>query len=150
MNRVLAEEKKIVAFLVDGKEYAMDVRHVLSIEKMLPITRVPNVPDYIKGVINLRGLIIPVINLRKRFGMKEIAATEDTRIVITEFDGKQIGFIVDSANDVVEINPDDIGPQPETVGNDRKDFIEGIIKLGERLIILLDLEKILQKNEVGS
>jgi len=115
---------------------------------MLPITRVPQTADFVKGVINLRGVIIPVIDLRVRFGLKEIEHSDSTRIIIFYLDDIEVGLIVDVANDVVDIPENIIEPPPEVVGTVHVDYIEGVAKLKDRLLILLDLQKVLTTDEI--
>lgn len=142
-------ENKIIVYQIENEEYAISVQHVGSIERVLPITRVPGTPDYVKGVINLRGVVTPVIDLKKRFYDKETNFTEQTRIIIVSIEEITIGLIVDSANDVIDIDKDLIEPAPEAIGSRVVDYISGVIKLDKRLFILLDLEKVLNKNELN-
>ena len=142
-------ENKIIVYQIEDEEYAISVQHVGSIERVLPITRVPGTPDYVKGVINLRGVVTPVIDLKKRFYNKETNFTEQTRIIIVSIEEITIGLIVDSANDVIDIDKDLIEPAPEAIGSRVVDYISGVIKLDKRLFILLDLEKVLNKNELN-
>lgn len=141
-SSVANKEMKLVVFSLNNKEYALNVQFVRSIEKMMHITRVPNVEYYIKGVINLRGVITPVIDLRSLFQIEENPNPENTIILIVSLDDKEIGLIVDEANDVINIKEDDIEPQPDVIGNEKQQFIEGVIQQGERLLILLKLENI--------
>lgn len=142
-------ENKIIVYQIENEEYAISVQHVGSIERVLPITRVPGTSDYVKGVINLRGVVTPVIDLKKRFYNKETNFTEQTRIIIVSIEEITIGLIVDSANDVIDIDKDLIEPAPEAIGSRVVDYISGVIKLDKRLFILLDLEKVLNKNELN-
>ncbi|WAA13582.1 chemotaxis protein CheW [Fervidibacillus halotolerans] len=134
---------KIVAFSINDKEYGVDVQYVVSIEKIMPITRVPNVPSYIKGVINLRGIIIPIIDLRTRFQIEEKPYDEHTRIVIIKIKDKQVGFIVDEAHDVIQISEGNVEAQPDIIGSEKKEYIDGIIKIEDRLLMLLNIEQIM-------
>ena len=107
------------------------------------ITRVPNAAPFIKGVINLRGVIIPIIDLKKRFGLGDAQYTQSTRIIIAAVNEVEVGLIVDAANDVLDIPKSAIEPQPEVVGGVEAEFISGVAKLGERLLILLSIESVL-------
>jgi len=149
MNEMDELENKIIIYRLEGEEYAVSVRHVGSIEKVLPITRVPNTPDFVKGVINLRGIVTPVIDLKERFYEKETAFTEETRIIIVNMDDITVGLIVDSANDVIDIEQDQIEPPPDAIGSIVVDYINGVIKIDNRLLILLDLPKVLDKGELN-
>lgn len=138
---------KVIVFQLKDKEYAIPVQQVIAFEKMLPITRVPHTPEYMKGVINLRGLIIPIIDLRVRFGLEEQEESSSTRIIIVSLNGMEVGLVVDAANDVTDIPQDSVEPQPEVVGAVKTEFISGVAKIGNRLLILLNLEKVLNPND---
>ncbi|MEI3604618.1 chemotaxis protein CheW [Pseudogracilibacillus sp. SE30717A] len=142
-------ENKVIVYQLEEEEYALLVQHVGAIEKVLPITRVPNMPEFVKGVINLRGIVTPVIDLKERFYHKSTEFTEQTRIIIVSLEDITVGLIVDSANDVIDIQPDHIEPSPEAIGSVVVDYISGVIKLDERLLILLDLQKVLNKAEIN-
>lgn len=142
-----AKEQKVVVFSLNQKEYALDVQHIVSIEKMQHFTRVPHVPNYIKGVINLRGVIIPIIDLRTRFQVEAAEYNQNTRIIIVSMADKEVGLIVDEANDVMNIDMDTIESQPDVIGTERQIYIAGVVKIQDRLLILLKLEKILNFQE---
>ncbi|MGC4375657.1 chemotaxis protein CheW [Fictibacillus sp. Mic-4] len=142
-------EKKVIVFQLNDEEYGVDVHQVKSIERVLPITRIPRTPDFIKGVINLRGIVTPILNLRSRFNMEEIETNENTRIIIVTVDMMEVGLIVDGANDVIDIPVDAIEPPPEVVGGVCAEYIEGVAKLENRLLILLNLEKVLNQQELN-
>lgn len=139
---------KVIVFQIENEEYAVPVNQVGSIERLESITRVPRTEKFVKGIINLRGVIIPVIDLRLRFGMEETSYTELTRIIIIHLDQIEVGLIVDVANDVIDIPDDAIESAPEVVGTIHVDYISGVAKLDKRLIILLDLQKILATEEI--
>ena len=147
VQEVLKEEMKLVAFSLNGKEYAIDVKNVVSIEKMMTITRVPHVPPYVKGVINLRGVITPILDLRIRFDMEPVEYNQNTRIIIVTWENKEVGFIVDEANDVINIQEKNIEPQPDVIGNIQQNYITGVVKVADRLLIILKLETILKEDE---
>lgn len=137
------EAMKVIVFQLADKEYAVPVAQVQGIEKLMHITRVPKTPHYVKGVINLRGVVTPIIDLRQRFGLPIPEDEETTRIIIIQLDDMEVGFVVDSANDVLDIATDTIEPQPEVVGSHEEDFISGVAKIEKRLLILLHLDKVL-------
>ncbi|MBS4207602.1 chemotaxis protein CheW [Bacillus sp. FJAT-50079] len=141
----IASERKVIVFQLNGNEYSISVDHVTAIEKMQHITRVPKLPVYIKGVINLRGVIIPIIDLKRRFGLGDFENTDSTRIIIVSYQDLEVGFIVDAANDVLDIPEHVIEPQPDVVGTVAAEFINGVAKLEKRLLILLNLEYVLDK-----
>lgn len=147
MTEVAMMDIKIIIFQLKDKEYAIPVNQVRSIEKLQHITRVPRTTDYIKGVINLRGVVTPIIDLRKRFGIDNLENTESTRMIIVALDQMEVGLIVDAANDVIDIKTDAIEPPPEVVGITEAEYINGVVKLEKRLLILLDLEKVLNIEE---
>ncbi|GIN61548.1 chemotaxis protein CheW [Robertmurraya siralis] len=148
MAETLTEDIKFIVFQLKEKEYAIPVNKVNSIEKIEHITRVPGLTPYVKGVINLRGVVTPIIDLRLRFGLEEIKYTESTRVIIISFDDMEVGLIVDAANDVIDVNMNSIEPQPEVVGVAEAEYISGVAKIDKRLLILLDLEKILNRDEI--
>lgn len=148
MSDVDTLDNKLIVFRLEGEEYAISVQSVGSIEKILPITRVPSTPSFVKGVINLRGVVTPVIDLKERFYQKETEFTEQTRIIIVHVKDITVGLIVDEANDVIDINSNQIEPAPETVGTVEVEYINGVIKLEKRLLILIDLQKVLKKTEM--
>lgn len=137
------ESMKVIVFQLEDKEYAIPVSHVQGIERLMHITRVPKTPNYVKGVINLRGVVTPIIDLRERFSLPASDNQDSTRIIIVSIKDTEVGFIVDSANDVVDINMKSIEPQPEVVGTVEEEFISGVARLNNRLLILLQLEKVL-------
>jgi len=140
------EQIQLVGFRIGDEEFGVDIIKVQEINKMVEITRVPNAPHFVEGVINLRGKVIPIIDMRKRLDLIQSEHTKDTRIVVVEEEGKVVGFIVDSVSEVIRINKDITGPPPPMVSGIKSDFITAIAKLSERLLILLDLQVILENN----
>ncbi|MBP0726218.1 chemotaxis protein CheW [Bacillus sp. RG28] len=140
---MIAQEEKVIVFELNNEEYCIPVKFVKSIEKIQYITRVPKVEPFVKGVINLRGVVTPIIDLRLRFDFPELPFNEQTRIIIVSINEKEVGFIVDSANDVLDVEQSQIESAPEVVGEIERDYIKGVAKLDKRLLILLDLENIL-------
>ena len=111
----------------------------------MELTRVPRSPDFVEGVINLRGRVIPVLDLRKRFGLPDAEDTSATRIIVVEVEGVTVGLKVDGVSEVLRINADTVEPPPALVTNIESDYIKGVGKLDNRLLILLDVSKILSK-----
>ena len=142
------KEIKVIVFRLDTEEYGVDVQQVKSIERMEYITRVPNTPSFVKGVINLRGVIIPIIDLRNRFGIEEKAYGDATRIIIVHIEEMEVGLIVDAANDVIDISEGQIEPPPKVVGGVEAVYLRGVAKLPERLLIMLNLDKVLNSEEM--
>jgi purine-binding chemotaxis protein CheW len=141
----IALEMKLIVFQLKEKEYAIPVQQVRSIEKVQHVTRVPGTVPFVKGVINLRGVVTPIIDLRSRFALEQAVYTESSRIIIVALDEMEVGLIVDAANDVIDIPMQSIEPPPEIVGVLEAEYIDGVAKLDKRLLILLDLEKILNE-----
>lgn len=145
----MAEELKVIVFTLAHEEYGIEVDKVRTIERLVPITRVPKTPVFVKGVINLRGIVIPVIDLRGRFGLPETELTENSRIVIVAAEELEVGFIVDSANDVMDVMSDAIENPPEVLGGIKAKYLSGVAKIGDnRLLILLNLAEVLNRNEI--
>lgn len=137
------EVKQFVAFKVGDQEFGADIHKVSIIEKTLNTARVPATPDYIKGVVNLRGDIIPIMSMRIKFDLPEIEEDDDTRTIIFKFNDALLGIIVDAVDEVVTLNEDDID-SVTTITNDRSlDYILGIAKVDGRLITLLNIEKMI-------
>lgn len=137
-------EMKVIVFQLMNKEYAIEVDVVQSIEKLLSITRVPKTPSYVKGVINLRGVVTPIVDLRERFDLEPKELDDSSRIIIVSLPEFEVGLIVDAANDVIDIPKSSIGPQPEIVGAVESEFISGVAKVEKRLLVMLNLDKVLQ------
>src|SRR3982751_6604872 len=117
---------KLIVFQLHGKEYGISVDFVHGIEKVQKVTRVPGTASFVKGVINLRGIVTPIIDLRKRFGIDECEYTEATRVIIVALDDIEVGLIVDAANDVIDITEDSIEPSPEMVGVEEDEYVKGV------------------------
>lgn len=141
------KELQLVSFML-GEDYGVPIEQVQEIIRVGSITLVPNSPEYMEGVINLRGKILPVLNLRKRLKIRDAGITKASRIVVAEINGKVIGLLVDSVSHVLKVQKDVIEPPPEEVLEIDTDYIKGVGKLGERLIILLDLERLLRKERI--
>ncbi|WP_435521044.1 chemotaxis protein CheW [Alkalihalophilus pseudofirmus] len=139
-------EMKVIVFQLKDEEYAIEVDYIQSIERMQPVTRIPSTYPFVTGVMNLRGVITPIINLRKRFGIEEKGLDEATRILVIQKGYIEIGFIVDGANDVIDIPVDKIEPTPEVVGGVEAEYLRGVVKLNKRLFTLLNLEKVIQES----
>jgi purine-binding chemotaxis protein CheW len=134
---------KYVVFKLEGEEYGIDILRVKEIKEMLRITRVPKAPSFVRGVVNLRGEVIPVIDLRKKFNLQEGNDADSTRIVIVTVDEITIGLIIDTSSEVLEIDKEAIEEPPMAVSSIDHSYILGIGKVDDRLIILLDVAKII-------
>lgn len=145
----MGDEMKVIVFALANEEYGVEVEKVRTIERMMPMTRVPKTPPFVRGVINLRGVVIPVIDLRGRFGLETAEFTDNTRIIIVAVGSIEVGMIVDSANDVIDVDSDSIENPPEIVGGIKAKYLRGIAKVAEgRLLVLLNLEEVLNKSEI--
>ncbi|RMF56643.1 MAG: purine-binding chemotaxis protein CheW [Calditrichaeota bacterium] len=144
-NTPLQAEKiiQLVSFRLGGEEFGVDILAVQEIIRMQEITQVPNSPHYIEGVINLRGKVIPVINLRKRLGLGMKEYDKSTRIIVVEMQDKIVGFIVDSVSEVLRVPASALEPPPQMVGNVQEDYITAVGKMKDSLLILLDLSKVI-------
>lgn len=135
-----------VIFKLDEEYYGVAINFVETIEKVLEITRLPNTPHYIKGVINLRGEVIPVIDLRTRFKMEEKTLTEESRIIILTVEEMTIGLLVDSSSEVLTIEKENIDNTNSLINHTEDDYIKGIGKEDDRMIIILDILEILTQD----
>ncbi len=139
-------EGKYLTFALGKEDYGIEILKVREIIGMMSITHVPQVPNYIKGVINLRGKVIPIINLRAKFNMDEIEHTAETCIIVVDIDGILIGLLIDKVNDVLNINGESIEPPPQFGSTIDTDFILGIGKVSENMKILLNINKVLKED----
>jgi len=145
----MIEDKKIIVFALGSAEYGLEVEKVKTIERIQPMTRVPGSLSFIKGVINLRGVVIPIIDLRSRFNLPEIEYTDNTRIIIVMNGDYEVGLIVDAANDVIDLDTDNLDNPPEVVGGIQAKYLQGIAKVGDnRLLTLLNLQEFLKESEI--
>ncbi|MDR0851775.1 MAG: chemotaxis protein CheW [Clostridiales Family XIII bacterium] len=141
---------RYLTFTLGENVYGIAIRHVTEIIGIQNITRVPETPDFIKGIINLRGKIIPLIDVRLKFGKEEIPYTERTCIIVASAGSVQVGLIVDKVDDVLTIEDDDIAPAPENRIGFENRYIEGIGKFGDTVQILLNTEKLLNNDELDA
>jgi len=143
-------ETQIVVFELGDERYGLDIAAVYEIIRHQPITAVPQAPAFVEGVINLRGRIIPVVDLRDRFGMAAGALTRASRIVVAEAAGTRVGLVVDGVSEVLMVPADAIEPTPEVAAGVDAAYLRGIAKLGERLIILLALDGLFGDADVAA
>lgn len=139
---------QLVTFKLGDEEYGVDILRVQEINRPVEITQVPEAPDFVRGIINLRGHVIPVVSLRKRFGMTVKDDDKQSRIVVVEMGGTIIGFMVDSVSEVLRIPMSTIEPPPSIITNVDSDYISGVGKLEDRLIILLNLDDIMTAKDI--
>lgn len=136
-------ENKYVLFKLDNEDYGLNIDDVLSIEKIQSCTRVPNAPEYVVGVINLRGEVIPILDLRRKLNLEPKPGDQNSRIIITSSNDIVVGLIVDSSSEVLEIKDENIDNPSATGEKKFNEYIKGIGKDNKRLVIVLDLEKLL-------
>lgn len=149
MTGAIVKDQKVIIFQLNDEEYGIPVQQVRSIERVLHITRVPRTASFVKGVINLRGVVTPIIDLRTRFNLEASEYQDSTRIIIAASDDMEVGLIVDSANDVIDIPVDAIEPAPEVVGVVESEYINGVARVNKRLLILLNLDKVLNPEQLN-
>ena len=142
-NKIL----QLVTFRIGNEEFGFDIFKVKEINRMLDITQIPNSQSTVKGVVNLRGSVIPVISLREKLNFSEIEHTKSTRIIVVEYKNKSIAFIVDEVSEVLRIDSSIIEKPPEMTTSVESAYINGVAKLENGLLILLDLDKILTSQE---
>ena len=141
---------QLVSFRLAEEEYGVEITKIREIILMGEITQIPQTPHYVKGLINLRSTVIPVIDLRARFGLAETDLTDESRIMVLNVADKEIGIIVDAVSEVLRISNDQIAPPPPTVAGLGREYLTGLVKLEERLLILLDIEKIFCEEEADA
>jgi len=140
-------ENQFVVFKLGDERYGVDILNVNTISEYLEITKVPDAPSYVKGIINLRGDIIPVVNLKNRFNIEETGVSDETRIIIYAIEGVLIGFLVDEASQVLRIDESDIEPTPAILKGQDREYISGVAKYENKIIILLDFARVLNASE---
>jgi purine-binding chemotaxis protein CheW len=138
---------QLISFKLDGEEFGIDIQMVQEIIRLMQITKIPNSPDFVDGVVNIRGRIIPVIDLRCRMGMPRKEHDNNTRIIVVNLMGNTTGFIVDAVNEVLRVPVSIIEAPPEIAAGVNSEYIKSVGKLEDRLLILIDLEKIFTKSE---
>ena len=143
-------EQQLVVFELANEFYGINIAVVESIIKMQPITQLPQTPAYVKGVTNLRGSVLPVIDLRARFALDEKEESRQTRIIIVTMGSIKVGVIVDGVSEVLRVSDELIEPLPPMVNSVNSAFLKGIVRLESRLIIMLELGKVLDLNEQHS
>ena len=141
---------QLVSFTLGKELYGIEITKVREIILITDITRIPETPNFLKGLINLRSTVIPVIDLRVRFGMPEGETTDESRIMVLQARGKTIGIVVDAVSEVLRVKQEHISPPPPTVAGLGREYLSGLVKLDERLLILLDVDKIFDEDEMAT
>jgi purine-binding chemotaxis protein CheW len=140
---------QLVSFRLAKEEYGVEITKVREIILMGDITRIPQTPEFIKGLINLRSMVIPVIDLRVRFGLEVGELTDESRIMVLNVGGKTLGIIVDAVDEVLRVSNEQIAPPPTVIGVGRE-YLAGLVKRDDKLLILLDIDRILGQEEAAS
>jgi purine-binding chemotaxis protein CheW len=144
-----SDANQFLTFALGQEEYGVEILKIQEIKGFSAITPLPNAPTYLKGVLNLRGTIVPIVDLRKKFSLPEVEFSKFTVIVVVQVRGQIMGFIVDAVSDVLNVAGDAIQPTPDLHGQVDTAFITGLAKAGEKLVILLDIDKVLTAAEVA-
>ncbi|QTA38391.1 purine-binding chemotaxis protein CheW [Thermosipho ferrireducens] len=140
-------ELKVLTFMLESEEFAVDIMKVDRVKEYEKTTKLPNAADFVEGIINLMGEVVPVINLRKKFSLPDFEDKEKTKIIVIRFsDEKKLGFLVDDVKEVITLTEEQIEQAPE-YGNTSSEYLLGIAKLENRMVLVLDVEKILLKSE---
>ncbi len=142
------KELHLVGFRIGRETFGVPIELVHEIVRVPEITSVPDAPNFVEGVINLRGKIICIVDLRKRFGETEVKSSKKNRILVAEVGNKMVGLIVDAASEVLKIPPTDVEPPPNVFAEGELNYVTGVGKLNGRLIMLVDLKQILQRGEL--
>ena len=144
----MAKDLHLVGFRIGRETFGVPIDMVHEIVRVPEITTVPEAPEYVEGVINLRGKIVSIVDLRKRFGEKQVTRNKKNRILVVEVDAKMVGLIVDAASEVLKMSHTNVDAPPNVFEEGELNYVTGVGKLSDRLIILIDLNKILQKGEL--
>lgn len=143
-------ENMYLTFRLGREDYGIEIRHVTEIVGMQTITEVPDMPGFVKGVVNLRGQVIPVVDVRLRFHMQPRDYDERTCIIVVRIGESQVGLVVDTVNEVRSIKEDSISPPPRTAGAESAQYIQGMGKVGEEVVILLDGRRLLAEEDIAA
>ena len=150
VHEAMQDEMQLVSFNIGSEEFGVDILKVQEINRMVHITKVPQAPAYVEGVINLRGKVIPIVDLRKRFNLEVKEQDKNTRIVVVDIGGTIMGMIVDAVSEVLRLPANTIEPAPEIVTGINAEYIKGVAKLDDRLLIFLELSKVIDIDEVNA
>ena len=138
------ESSQWVSFRLGDEEYGVEIAVVHEIVMLGETTRVPGAPNYVRGLINLRSEVIPVVDMRRRFGMPDQSPTEETRVVVVDVQGKRVGMIVDAVNEVLRAPLDHVIPPPPAITGSGHEYVTGLLAVDDRLLILLDIDRVME------
>ena len=147
VRQAAVPQVQLVTFRVGGEEFGLDVFQVHEILRYTEPTAMPKAPAFVEGVLDVRGSLVPVVDLRKRFELHEVPYDDDTRIILVDFQGERLGLIVDEVSEVLRVPETSVAAPPQYVRGLAAEFIRGIVRLESRLVVLLDLERILSSQE---
>ncbi len=148
-NESHEDAREYLAFTLGREEYGIDILRVQEIRGYEPVTRIANAPAFIKGVVNLRGTIIPVVDMRIKLNLGEASYDQFTVVIILNIAGRVVGMVVDSVSDVTTMKPEQMRPAPEVGSAFDADYLVGLGDLGERMLILVDIDKLMTSTEMG-
>jgi purine-binding chemotaxis protein CheW len=143
------EEKQFISFTVGAEQYGLELMRVKEVIRMRHVTWLPKAPSCVKGVINLRGDVVPIVDLRDRFGLEPVEQTAMTRVIVLEVEERSVGIVVDSASQVMRLPADQFDLPPQIMGEVARDFITSVGKVGESLVIMIDTDRILSTEEMS-
>ncbi len=145
----IEEENQYIVFTVEEQEFGVEIKKTKEIINMRELTDVPSSPDFVRGVINLRGEIVPIVDLHKRLHIKEKTDDSEGKIIVVEMDENLVGMQVSEVKGIIRLSSNNIGSAPELTQDIKQDYIEGVGKLEDKLLILLNLQKVLTRQEVA-
>ena len=148
-EEIVSNATEVLSFRLGGEEYAISILKVQEIRGYDAVTRIANAPEYLKGVVNLRGIIVPVVDMRIKFNVGNATYDAFTVTIVLNINGHTIGMVVDSVSDVVTLTPDQIKPAPDMGASVSTEYLQGLGTVGERMLILLDIDKLLGSEEMG-
>ena len=149
MNASEEGAAEFLAFTLGGEEYGINILRVQEIRGYEPVTRIANAPDFIKGVVNLRGTIVPIVDMRIKLGLGAATYDQLTVVIILNIAGRVVGMVVDSVSDVTTLSAEQVKPAPEISTSFDGDFLIGLGTLGDRMLILVDIDKLMSSSEMG-
>jgi len=142
------EAKQVISFTIGAEEYGLELQDVKEVIRMPEIAHLPDMPRYVRGITNLRGSVIPVIDLRERFGLESAETTPSTRIIVAEVEGSAVGMVVDSASQVLRLQADQLEKPPAVLGELSTEYVTGVGKLENGLLILIDIKRVFRSGEI--
>ncbi|MFD1690767.1 chemotaxis protein CheW [Azotobacter chroococcum] len=151
MAAVIADThtREFLVFSLGSEEYAIDILKAQEIRSYENVTRIANTPDFIKGVTNLRGVIVPIVDLRIKFHLERVEYGGQTVVIVVNVEGRVVGVVVDGVSDVISLPPEQIKPAPEFSLSLSSDYLSGLASIGERMLVLVDIDKLLTSEEMA-